>query len=134
MGLPEWELAKETLRLWLRDTAAALPKLGPPEWWLARLRRTGHFSLRLARRVVQGLGDMFLVHLYSMYLAVLADRMAASRMSLLVSSPALRGSPQGDGAAHAPRGSVQGHVGMALARLRPQLGDRFLMDYCPRPL
>ena len=76
---PAWEQVRETWSPSLRDAAAALPQLGPPDQWPACLRRAGLFPLPLAQGVEEGLLDEFLYRLYGMYLAVLAARMAAGR-------------------------------------------------------
>ena len=67
---PAWEQARETCSPWLRDAAAALPQLGPPDQWPGCLRRARLFPLRLAQGVEPGLLE-FLYRLYGMYLAVL---------------------------------------------------------------
>ena len=57
---PEWEQARETWRPWFSDAAAAIPQLGPPDQWLACLRRAGLFPLRLTQGVDRGLWDELL--------------------------------------------------------------------------
>ena len=61
---------------WLTAAAADLPHLGLPEHWLACLRRAGFLPSRLSEGLNKALVDTFLYRLFSMYLAVLAERMA----------------------------------------------------------
>ena len=75
----EWEQARKTWRPWLGDAATAIPHLGPSDQWPARLWRAGLLPLRLGQGVDPGHLDEFLYRLYSMYLAVFAARMVASR-------------------------------------------------------
>ena len=79
LDCPQWEQARETWIPWLRDAAAALPQLGPPDQWRACVGRAGLFPLRLAHGLERALLDDFLYRVYGMYLAVLAAHMAAGR-------------------------------------------------------
>ena len=64
---------------WLRDAAAAIPQLGPPDQWPACLPSAGLIPLRLAQGVERESLDQFVYCLHGMYPAVLAARMAAGR-------------------------------------------------------
>ena len=74
---PEWEAARATWLPWMHDAADELLQLGPPEQWLACLRRVGLMPLHLSAGMEQARMDESLYRLYGMYLAVLAARMTA---------------------------------------------------------
>ena len=92
-----WCGARSSWSPWLLAAAADLPHLGPPEHWPACLRRACVLPSHLSKGRDRVLGDTLLYCLYSMHLAVLAERMAAcsdkqGRQGWAVSAGAATGS------------------------------------------
>ena len=76
---PEWEAARTEWRPWLLDALEGLPQLGPPPHPPPCLRRAGLMPPRLSQGVERARMDEFVYHMYGMYLAVTAARMAAGQ-------------------------------------------------------
>ena len=74
---PWWRGARGSWSPWLLAAAVDLPHLNPPKHWPACLRRVGLLPSSLSEGLDKAPVDTFLYRLYGVYLAVLAERMAA---------------------------------------------------------
>ena len=76
MGLPGVGASQGDLETLATGCGGSPTQLGPPDQWPGRQRRVGVFPPWLAQGVERALLE-FLYYLHDMYLAVVADRMAA---------------------------------------------------------